>query len=105
MRAIDQQEWERVTSVRHRACGSIVYLSTGSTPQCPVCGRCQASIRRVIRQRGRCTVRELKQATHSARHSGADWDRAFALLMKAGEVRVELGPKGKKTVILLKEED
>jgi hypothetical protein len=69
--------------------------------------RAEAAIRKVMRSRHRCTVRELKQATASKRISVGDWDKALQALCRAGEMRVaeESTPKGhmRKVVILLKE--
>jgi hypothetical protein len=50
--------------------------------------RAEASIRKVMQSRHRCTVRELKQATASKSASVNDWDKALAALCSAGEVRV-----------------
>jgi len=47
----------------------------------------------------------LKAATHSIKVSVQDWDKALSTLVQAGELRVDVGPHGKKTVILLKEAD
>lgn len=67
--------------------------------------RAEAAIRKVMRSRVRVTVRELKAATNSKKISVSDWDKALAALVKSGELRIDLAKTGKKTVILLKQED
>jgi hypothetical protein len=67
--------------------------------------RAEAAIRKVMKSRRRATIRELKAATNSKKISVTDWDKALAALVKAGEMRVDIAPTGKKTVILLKQED
>jgi hypothetical protein len=67
--------------------------------------RAEAAIRKVMRSRVRVTVRELKAATNSKKISVSDWDKALAALVKAGEMRIDIAKTGKKTVILLKQEE
>lgn len=77
-------------------------------PQAPDGGtraaRAEASIRKVMRERRRETVRRLKAATHSTKISVQVWDAALASLVKGGALRIDVSPKGKRTVVLLKED-
>lgn len=74
------------------------------TPDARV-ARAEAGIRKVMRRRLSCTVRELKAATNSRRFGVGDWGNAFAALCKAGELRLgeELTDAGRtrKVVTLL----
>ena len=67
--------------------------------------RAEAAIRKVMRSRVRVTVRELKAAAKSKKISVSDCDKALAALVKSGEMRIDMAKTGKKTVILLKQED
>lgn len=67
--------------------------------------RTEAAIRKIMKARGRITVRELKQATNARRVSAGDWDKALKALGTAGEIRLNVAENGRKTVILLKQED
>jgi hypothetical protein len=68
--------------------------------------RTEAAIRKVMKARGRATLRELKQATNAARVQVGDWDKAFKALCSAGEIRLDINADThKKTVILLKQVD
>jgi hypothetical protein len=68
--------------------------------------RAEAAIRKVMRSRRRCSVRDLKAATSSKRISVGDWDKALQALCKAGEMRVadEPGNRGQtRRVVTLTE--
>lgn len=66
--------------------------------------RCQNLIRKTMQQLKRCTVRELRRRTNAHRWGIADWGKALDVLVKAGEVRIEVQSRA-KLVILLKQLD
>lgn len=83
-----------------------VYLSLAA--KTPV-EKAEASIRRVMQSRHRCTVRELKQSTRSIAISAIDWDKALTALCSAMEMRVAeertKGGQTRRVVTLLKDAD
>jgi hypothetical protein len=92
------EDWERVEAVRHKPCGSVVFVAPGSVPHCPMCAseessalRCVAVIRKVMRRSKRITVYDLKRQTNANRHSADLWSGALNALVSAGEIRIEPG--------------
>lgn len=74
--------------------------------------RCEAAIRRTIREAKRMSLRDLKTATNAHRVGIGQWDSALKAMVTAGEIRIEestgdsfkplVGGRVKKIVILLK---
>ena len=102
------EDWERVEAVRHKPCGSVVFVAPGSAPHCLMCAseetsalRCVASIRKVMRRRKRITVYDLKRSTNANRHSTDLWDGALNVLVSAGEIRIEPGHTWRSRIAVL----